>query len=92
VLSCVGGAGASFGFAQQQLFLPVPGTAGFNLNNAVFFLPDHSPIHLDFSQTLAITASAVPLEDIGAGVPGLIAAGGGLLAWWRRKRRAQVVV
>jgi hypothetical protein len=32
--------------------------------------------------------SAVPGPAIGAGLPGLIAAGGGLLVWWRRKRRS----
>jgi hypothetical protein len=31
----------------------------------------------------------VPGSTIGAGLPGLIAAGGGFLAWWRNKRRAQ---
>jgi hypothetical protein len=31
----------------------------------------------------------VPSPTIGAGLPGLIAAGVGMLAWWRNKRRAQ---
>ena len=39
--------------------------------------------------TQMLASFSVPGSTIGAGLPGLIAAGGGFLAWWRNKRRAQ---
>src|SRR5262249_36600549 len=84
-----------------QTLLNVPSTfdSGFGIIDlkasditSVTIAPVGLPASWDFLiDSVALNRPVgVPGPTIGAGLPGLIAAGGGLLAWWRRKRRGRL--